>query len=136
MSLKPRVLFVCAENSCRSQMAEGFAAKLGKGVLEVWSAGSKPSGKVNAAAVALMKEKGIDISDQHSKGLDELPTGRWDFIVTMGCGDACPSLPADRRLDWDLRDPKGLPPEEFRRVRDDIEKRVIRLINAAKRGTS
>lgn len=125
---KPRILFVCIENSCRSQMAEGFARLHGAGAVEVHSAGSRPSGKVNETAVAVMKEKGVDLGLQRSKGLGDLPPGRWDAVVTMGCGDACPHLPADRRRDWALRDPKHLPLREFRAVRDDIEVRVKALL--------
>ena len=121
-------LFVCVENSCRSQMAEGFARKLGKDVLDGWSASSRPSGKVNATAVQVMQEAGADISLQKSKGLLDLPTIQWDYIVTMGCGDACPSLPAKNRLDWDLPDPKTLPLDAFRKVRDEIKARVESLV--------
>ena len=128
MSDKPKVLFVCVENSCRSQMAEGFARLHGKGIVEAFSAGSKPSGKVNATAVVVMREKKVDLMEQHSKGLDALPAGKWAAVVTMGCGDACPSLPAERRLDWALPDPKRMPLDEFRVVRDDIEARVRSLI--------
>lgn len=126
--MKPRVLFVCVENSCRSQMAEGFARLHGAGKVDAFSAGSKPSGKVNATAVAVMREKKVDLTEQSSKGLDALPAGKWAAVVTMGCGDACPSLPAERRLDWALPDPKRMPLEEFRVVRDDIEARVKALI--------
>lgn len=124
----PKVLFVCVENSCRSQMAEGFARQFGKDNLEVWSAGSNPSGKINETAVELMKEKDIDLSVQRSKSLKDLPNQKWDYIVTMGCGDACPSLPAKKRMDWNLPDPKHLPLDEFRKVRDEIESRVRALI--------
>jgi len=123
-----RVLFVCIENSCRSQMAEGFARKLGSGKIKAWSAGSKPSGTVNKTAAALMKEKGVDLGAQYSKGLDRLPGGKWDCVVTMGCGEACPALPAKKRVDWSLPDPKNLPDDEFRKLRDDIESRVMALI--------
>lgn len=126
--MSKKILFVCVENSCRSQMAEGFARLHGKGKVEAYSAGSKPSGKVNATAVAVMREKNIDLLEHSSKGLTDLPAGRWSALVTMGCGDACPSLPADRRLDWALPDPKRMPLEEFRKVRDDIEARVLALI--------
>jgi arsenate reductase (thioredoxin) len=128
---RPRLLFVCVENSCRSQMAEGFARALGAGRVEAWSAGSRPSGRVNPRAVALMKEKGIDLGSQRSKGLDDLPPNLdWDYLVTMGCGDACPHLPARRRVDWDLPDPKPLGDEEFRRVRDQIGALVAGLLAA------
>ena len=123
-----RVLFVCVENSCRSQMAEGFARLHGAGKVEAFSAGSKPSGKVNATAVIVMREKKVDLMEQNSKGLDALPSGKWAAVVTMGCGDACPSLPAERRLDWALPDPKRMPLDEFRKVRDDIEARVKALL--------
>ncbi len=126
-----KALFVCVENSCRSQMAEGFARKLGQGVLEAFSAGSRPSGQVNLRAIAFMKEKEIDIGVQASKGLADLPRVEWDYIVTMGCGDACPSLPAKNRLDWNLPDPKNLSDEDFRHIRDEIELRVKNLIDTA-----
>ncbi|MDE2490366.1 MAG: arsenate reductase ArsC [Elusimicrobia bacterium] len=123
-----RALFVCVENSCRSQMAEGFARALGGAGVEAWSAGSRPSGRVDERAIALMKEKGIDLGAHRSKGLDALPAGSWDVVVTMGCGDACPSVPAARRLDWALPDPKGLPDAGFRAVRDQIAARVKALL--------
>lgn len=126
--MKPRLVFVCVENSCRSQMAEGFARLHGAGKVEPYSAGSRPSGKVNETAAALMKEKGVDLGAQRSKGLDALPEGRFAAVVTMGCGDACPHLAAERRLDWALPDPKHMPPDEFRKVRDEIEARVKALI--------
>jgi protein-tyrosine-phosphatase len=127
--MKARVLFVCVENSCRSQIAEGFARKLGRDVLEAWSAGSKPSGKVNETAVRLMKERGIELSHQLSKGLSDLPKVRWDYVVTMGCGDACPFVPAQAKLDWNIADPKALPDDEFRKVIGLIEERVVELIH-------
>jgi len=125
---KSRVLFVCVENSCRSQMAEGFARAIGGNDVEAHSFGSKASGKVNETAIAVMREKDIDLSQAVSKGLDALPPGEWDAVVTMGCGDACPQLPAKRHLDWALRDPKHLPLDEFRKVRDEIETRVRALL--------
>lgn len=127
MSL-PKVLFVCVENSCRSQMAEGFARAHGAGKVEAYSAGSKPSGKVNATAIQVMREKGVDLMEQHSKGLADLPAGQWAAVITMGCGDACPAIPAERRLDWALPDPKRMPLEDFRKVRDEIEARVKSLL--------
>jgi protein-tyrosine-phosphatase len=125
---KPHLLFVCVENSCRSQMAEGFARTLGAGRIAAWSAGSRPSGTVNPRALAFMRERGIDLGTQASKGLDALPDVSWDAVVTMGCGDACPHLPARARIDWDLPDPKALPDEEFRKVRDRIEALVRALV--------
>ena len=127
----PRLLFVCVENSCRSQMAEGFARALGQGRVAAFSAGSKPSGRVNARAIQFMREQGIDLSVQRSKGLDDLPAGHWDTVVTMGCGDACPHLPARQRRDWDLPDPKPLDDAGFRAVRDRIRALVHGLIDEA-----
>ncbi len=122
------VLFVCVQNSCRSQMAEGFARTLGQGVVEPYSAGSKPSGEVNQDAIAVMREKGIDITGQSSKGFADLPLKQVDYLVTMGCKDTCPIFPTVKQLDWQLDDPAGLPIEEFRRVRDEIELKVTELI--------
>jgi protein-tyrosine-phosphatase len=127
------VLFVCVENSCRSQIAEGLARALGQGLLDPWSAGSKPSGKVNPTAVALMKVRGIDLSAHRSKGLDDLPPQKWDYVITMGCGDACPFVPARAKADWGIRDPKNLPPAEFSRVIDEIEGKIKLLIAEVKR---
>ena len=132
----PSLLFVCVENSCRSQMAEGFARGLGRGRVTVHSAGSRPSGQVNPRAIQLMREKGIDLTTQRSKGLDDLPPVRWDYVVTMGCGDACPHLPARNRLDWDLPDPKSLDDDGFRAVRDRIERMVRDLIAATAADTA
>jgi protein-tyrosine-phosphatase len=132
------VLFVCVENSCRSQMAEGFARQHGAGIVEAWSAGSRPSGIVSPDAEDSMREKGIDLLPHHSKGVSELPRQNWDWVITMGCGDTCPALEAKNRAEWDLPDPRGLPPEEFAIVRDEIEKRVCELLEqvAAKDATN
>ena len=127
-----RILFVCVENSCRSQIAEGFARQLGRGVLEPASAGSRPSGKVNPKAVAAMRERGIDISSQQSKGLDQFAGDRWDYVVTMGCGDACPFVPSKARLDWQIPDPKEMDQEQFSRVCDMIEAKVRALVDENK----
>ena len=124
----PNLLFVCIENSNRSQMAEGFARTLGRGRVAAFSAGSRPSGQINPRAIQFMKEKGIDLTVLLSKGLDDLPDVRWDYIVTMGCGDACPTLPAVHRLDWELQDPKQLPDDGFRAIRDKIEGLVSGLL--------
>ena len=127
----PNLLFVCIENSNRSQMAEGFARTLGRGQVASFSAGSRPSGQINPRAIQFMKEKGIDLTVQLSKGLDDLPKVKWDYIVTMGCGDACPTLPAAHRLDWELPDPKHLPDDGFRAVRDRIEGLIAGLLKEA-----
>lgn len=123
-----KVLFVCIENSCRSQMAEGFARFYGKGGIEAYSAGSRPSGKVNETALQVMKEVGIDISSQPSKGFEALPYKEFDVVVTMGCGDECPFVPAKKRIDWQIRDPKCKPIEFFAEVRDEIKGKVLELI--------
>jgi arsenate reductase len=128
------VLFVCVQNSCRSQMAEGFARALGRGVIEPYSAGSKPSGEVNPLAIEVMREKGIDISRQLSKGFADLPVAQVDYLVTMGCQDICPIFPTVKQLDWQLDDPAGKSIEEFRRVRDQIGRNVAALIDEIKRG--
>lgn len=108
-------------------MAEAFARMHGGERFEIYSAGSKPSGKVNPKAIEAMNERGYDLTKHTSMGLDSLP-GELDVIVTMGCGDSCPHVKAKRRLDWELPDPKTLTPDEYRKVRDDIEKRVKDLL--------
>ncbi|MGQ0613752.1 MAG: arsenate reductase ArsC [Planctomycetaceae bacterium] len=123
-----RLLFVCIENSNRSQMAEALARMMGGPGVEAHSAGSRPSGKVNSQAIASMAEIGYDLATHQSKSVDDLPPGPYDAIVTMGCGDACPSLPARLRLAWQISDPKGLPAEEFRKVREEIAERVRELL--------
>src|SRR4051812_16840321 len=111
-----RVVFVCVQNSNRSQMAEAFARMLGG--VEAFSAGSKPSGKINPKAIEAMKELGYDLTAHNSKSLDDLSSKLFDVAVTMGCGDQCPNLKANRREDWSIPDPKEMPPEKFREVRD------------------
>ncbi len=123
-----RVLFVCVENSNRSQMAEAFARKHGVQSVAAMSAGSRPSGQINPRAVQFMAESDCDLSTQHSKSLAEIGNDPFDAVVTMGCGDACPWIPAARRLDWALPDPKHLSDDEFRRVRNEIEQRVLGLL--------
>jgi len=123
-----RILFVCTENANRSQMAEAFARMYGKGSVEAASAGSRPGAGVNPKAVAAMAELGYDLSAHRPKGLEEIGSEPWDCVVTMGCGDACPGVPAKRRIEWELPDPKALPPEEYRKVRDEIGRRVRQLL--------
>lgn len=126
---KSKVLFVCIENSCRSQIAEGFAKALGKDMIEVRSAGSRPSGKINERAVEVMREIGIDLSSHQSKAIsDLLPSVQWDYVITMGCGDSCPTVSARHRQDWQIPDPKNLPLDEFKKVRDEIKNKVQNLI--------
>ena len=129
MSALPRVLFVCVENACRSQMAAGFARMHGARQVEVHSAGSKPAVVVNPRAIAFMAERGCDISAQVPAPLSAFADQAFDVVVTMGCGDACPWLPARVREDWALPDPKHLSDAEFRAVRDDIEQRVQHLLS-------
>ena len=124
MNAVKRVLFVCVENANRSQMAEAFARILGGEFIEAYSAGSRPSGKVNPKAVETMRELGYDLSVHRSKSLDALPDIEFDFVATMGCGDACPMVRARQRVDWSIPDPKDLLPEEFRVVRDLIRNKV------------
>lgn len=126
-----RVLFVCIENSNRSQMAEAFARMHGAGVLEPASAGSHPSGHVSPLALSAMRDVGYDLSTHVSKGLDQVGPGPWDYVITMGCGDECPNVAAVRREDWAVPQPKDLPQERFNEVRDDIERRVLDLIGRA-----
>lgn len=124
----PRVLFVCVENSNRSQMAEAFARMHGAGVLEAHSAGSKPSGVVNPRAVRFMAEVGYDLSTHTSKSLDGFNGTEVAVAVTMGCGDYCPLVKAGRREDWNIPDPKEMTDDGFREVRDLIERKVRELI--------
>ena len=124
MSVVKRVLFVCVENANRSQMAEAFARILSGGAVEAYSAGSRPSGMVNPKAIEAMAELEYDLSAHGSKSLDELPAVEFDFVATMGCGDACPMVRARQRADWSIPDPKYLPPDEFRVVRDLIRDKV------------
>jgi arsenate reductase len=123
-----RVLFVCVENSNRSQMAQAFARIHGGDRVDAYSAGSRPSGKVNPKAVEAMRELGYDLATHHSKSLDELPNADFDAAVTMGCGDACPMVRARVREDWQIPDPREMPPEQFREVRDLIGRKVKELL--------
>jgi protein-tyrosine-phosphatase len=123
-----KILFVCVENSNRSQMAEAFARIHGAGVVEAASAGSRPSGRINPKAVAAMQELGYDLSTHASKGLQAFDGTAVDVAVTMGCGDECPLVIAARREDWQIPDPRDMSPEEFRGVRDLIERKVVALL--------
>lgn len=121
-----KILFVCIENSNRSQMAEAFAKMTG---VSAYSAGSRPSGKINAKAVAAMKEIGYDLSRHWSKSLDEVEKfAPFDVVVTMGCGDACPWMPAAKFIDWNIPDPKEMDEKNFKLVRDLIKTKVKELI--------
>jgi arsenate reductase len=123
-----RILFVCVENSNRSQMAEAFAHKHAKGAVEAFSAGSRPSGKVNPRAIEFMQEVGYDLTTHASKSLADFNGQEIDVAVTMGCGDACPLVRARRHEEWNIPDPKELPPEQYREIRDLIEQKVQTLL--------
>jgi arsenate reductase (thioredoxin) len=128
--LVKKIVFVCVENSNRSQMAEAFARIHGAGKFEAYSAGSRPSGKVNPKAIESMKELGYDLTSHKSKGLQELEGIEFDYVVTMGCGDSCPLVRAKERIDWQIPDPKEMPPEQFREVRSLIETNVKELLHS------
>jgi protein-tyrosine-phosphatase len=125
-----KILFVCVENSNRSQMAEAFARMHGAGEVEAFSAGSRPSGMVNPKAIEAMKELGYDLTAHTSKGLEQFNGQGFDAAVTMGCGDACPLVRARQRFDWSIPDPKHMPPAQFREVRDLIEAKVKELLQS------
>ena len=131
MSVK-RFLFVCVENANRSQMAEAFARMAGGDAVEAYSAGSRPSGVVNSKAIAAMAELGYDLSKHGSKSLDDLPDEEFDFVATMGCGDACPLVKAKHRADWQIPDPKHMAPVEFNAVRDLIRAKVEAAVSNVK----
>jgi arsenate reductase (thioredoxin) len=127
--MKKKILFVCIENSNRSQMSEAFAKIHGGNEVEAYSSGSKPSGKINPKAIASMKELGYDLSSHHSKSLEEVKQfAPFDAVVTMGCGDACPWMPAKKFIDWQIPDPKEMSEENFRKVRSLIEEKVKGLL--------
>jgi protein-tyrosine-phosphatase len=124
----PKVVFLCVHNAGRSQMAAAFARHLGGNRIDVFSGGSEPTPAVNPGAIEVMGEVGIDISDsspQHWN--DEIVAGA-DLVVTMGCGDECPFFPGVTYEDWPLSDPAGRPVEEVRAIREEIRRRVTRLL--------
>ena len=129
--MKKKLLFVCVENSNRSQMSEAFAKILGGENVEAYSAGSKPSGVVNPKAITAMKELNYDLSKHQSKSLQDVERfAPFDAVVTMGCGDACPWMPAKQFIDWQITDPKHMEPAEFNKVRDEIKKKVAELLSS------
>lgn len=123
------VLFVCVHNAGRSQMAAGFMQSLGKDKVNVLSAGSMPKDQINPVAVEVMKEIGIDISNNQPKILTTESVKESDVVITMGCGDACPIFPGKRYEDWQLEDPAGKDLETVRRIRDEIKSRIEVLLN-------
>ena len=126
---KKKLLFVCVENSNRSQMSQAFAIMHGGENVEAFSAGSRPSGIVNPKAIAAMQELGYDLSKHDSKSLQEVEAhAPFDAVVTMGCGDACPWMPAKKFIDWQIPDPKHMEPAAFNEVRDLISDKVKMLL--------
>jgi protein-tyrosine-phosphatase len=126
-----KILFVCIENSNRSQMAQAFATIHGAGKIEAYSAGSKPSGQINPKAIAAMEKSGYDLSTHSSKSLEEVKAfAPFDVVVTMGCGDACPWMPAKKFVDWQIPDPREMSEAKFREVRNLIEQKVKELISS------
>lgn len=125
--MKKKVAFVCVHNSCRSQMAEAWAKKLGSDVFEAYSAGTEDYPEVQPPVVQVMKEAGIDMKGHYPKLLTELPAAV-DILITMGCNVECPSLPCKYREDWGLADPTGGLIEDYRKTRDIIKGKVEELI--------
>ncbi len=129
MSEQKRILFVCVENSNRSQMSQAFAKIHGVESVQAYSAGSKPSGIVNSKAIAAMKELDYDLSKHDSKSLQQVEQyAPFDAVVTMGCGDACPWMPAKKFINWEIPDPKNMERVEFNKVRDLISNKVQDLV--------
>lgn len=122
------ILFVCVENSNRSQMAEAFARMFGAGTVDAHSAGSAPSGRINPKAIAAMKDLGYDLTAHSSKGLEQFNGRDVDVAVTMGCGDECPLVHAERRVAWEIPDPREMNAEQFLAVRDLIATNVKQLL--------
>ena len=120
-----KVVFLCVENSCRSQIAEAFANIHGKEKILAFSAGSKPSGAVNPKAISLMKELNYDLSTHQSIHVDKLPDVEIDAMISMGCGDSCPSIRAKERIEWDIPDPKEMEDQDFKEVIKNIERKVL-----------
>jgi arsenate reductase (thioredoxin) len=124
-----RVLFVCLHNAGRSQMSRALFEQAAAGRHVAESAGTQPAARVHPEVAEAMGELGIDVSRQQPKRLTREMAERADVVVTMGCGDECPYIPGKRYIDWDLPDPKGLPPEQVRAIRDDIAARVHDLVD-------
>ena len=125
----PSIVFLCVHNAGRSQMAAGWASAIGGDRVEVFSGGSDPASEVNPAAIAAMREVGIDIASEFPKPWTDEVIQAADVVITMGCGDACPIFPGKRYEDWDVADPAGLAVEDMRPIRDDIEERVKVLMD-------
>lgn len=129
--MKKKVAFICVHNSCRSQMAEAWAKKLGRDVLDVYSAGTEDYPEVKPLAVAVMEEVGVDMTEHKPKLLGDIPR-EVDILITMGCNVVCPFIPCDHDEDWGLTDPSGGPIEDYRETRDRIKLKVEDLIHRVK----
>lgn len=125
---RPVLLFLCAQNAGRSQMAAAFARELAGGAVEVLSGGSRPADAIHPGVARAMAEVGIDLAAERPRRWTEADLARADVIVTMGCGEECPLIPGKRYLDWPVPDPAGLPVEAVRRIRDEIRQRVVALL--------
>ncbi len=130
---KYKVAFVCVHNSCRSQMAEGWAKQLGSDLLEVYSAGTETYPEVKPLAVAVMEEAGVDMSAHHPKLLSDIPE-ELDLLITMGCNVVCPFVPNQHTEDWGLDDPSGGPIEDYRMTRELVKAKVLNLMDRIKSG--
>lgn len=131
-----RILFVCSENSRRSQMAEALATMLGAEGVEAFSAGAEPVGYVDPQAIEVMRELGYDMSAHEPKSLDEVPHIEFDYLITMGCADDAPVVKARMQIDWDVPDPAGMGVSEFRNVREMLRERIQRLLVAPRLASS
>ena len=129
MPERPDVLFVCVHNAGRSQMAAALVALRSQGRIDVRSAGSSPAQEINPAVVEVMGELGIDLRRARPKPLTDEAVRASDVVITMGCGDACPLYPGKRYEDWELEDPAGKDVDTVRRIRDEIDARVSRLVD-------
>jgi len=128
-SRKPEILFLCVHNAGRSQMAAAFARAIGDDRVVIHSAGTAPGEQLNPAVIEVMRERGLNLTGLAPQALTEAMGLKSDVIVTMGCGDTCPVYPGTRYVDWELTDPAGLSLEEVRPIRDEIEARVISLLD-------
>ena len=127
-----KVLFVCVENSCRSQIADAFGKMQGKDIIEAFSSGSRPSGKVNDKAIASMQAVGYDLTSHTSKLLNDIPQIQYEYVIIMGCGDECPYVQAKACENWDIPDPKHMNMDQFNEIRDAISDKVTHLIEIIK----
>ena len=124
-----RIVFACVHNAGRSQMAAAFLNQLGPGKARAVSAGTNPGTRVHPEVVEAMKEVGIDLSAAVPQRLTTELASDADMLITMGCGDECPYVPGVTRNDWPLEDPKGRSLDDVRRIRDEIRRRVVELLN-------